>query len=272
MARRRKKPDYISGIHNYCDRWCERCDYTDRCRVCDMDQRERKRRRRKGRDTQSVEAALETVARSFRLARRLIERHAKAEGLDIAELAKGDPDLEAAQARVDRSVKRHPVMRAANRYLKLAHKLIGELADEFNAAADDAQGRVGVMNVVPEAVRLEQVREALDIVAWDHTMIPVKTHRALDGLVEARHEQWPDSREFHLYDGAGSAAVVRKCVARSSTALRELYDWSEDHRDGIIDLLALGDRVRRGLEKLLPGCLTFAWPPRPFEDEEGGEE
>ena len=24
---------FISGIHNYCDRWCERCDFTNRCRV-----------------------------------------------------------------------------------------------------------------------------------------------------------------------------------------------------------------------------------------------
>ncbi len=23
----------ISGIHNYCDRWCERCAFTSRCEV-----------------------------------------------------------------------------------------------------------------------------------------------------------------------------------------------------------------------------------------------
>src|SRR5687768_14273654 len=28
---------FISGIHNYCDRWCERCDFTDRCRVFAME-------------------------------------------------------------------------------------------------------------------------------------------------------------------------------------------------------------------------------------------
>src|SRR2546423_12370271 len=26
-------PDFISGIHNYCDRWCERCSFTSRCLV-----------------------------------------------------------------------------------------------------------------------------------------------------------------------------------------------------------------------------------------------
>jgi len=24
---------FISGIHNYCDRWCERCHFTERCEV-----------------------------------------------------------------------------------------------------------------------------------------------------------------------------------------------------------------------------------------------
>src|SRR5262245_58416083 len=26
-----KDPNFISGIYNYCDRWCERCAFTSRC-------------------------------------------------------------------------------------------------------------------------------------------------------------------------------------------------------------------------------------------------
>ena len=25
------KSDFVSGIYNYCDRWCERCLYVDEC-------------------------------------------------------------------------------------------------------------------------------------------------------------------------------------------------------------------------------------------------
>src|SRR5689334_5568725 len=28
---------FIPFIHNYCDRWCERCEFTDRCRVFAME-------------------------------------------------------------------------------------------------------------------------------------------------------------------------------------------------------------------------------------------
>jgi len=32
-------PKYISGIYNYCDRWCERCPFTSRCLNCELVER-----------------------------------------------------------------------------------------------------------------------------------------------------------------------------------------------------------------------------------------
>ena len=31
-----KDPCYIPGIYNYCDRWCERCQFTSRCLNCTL--------------------------------------------------------------------------------------------------------------------------------------------------------------------------------------------------------------------------------------------
>jgi len=31
LKRLAENPDFISGIYNYCDRWCERCPFTARC-------------------------------------------------------------------------------------------------------------------------------------------------------------------------------------------------------------------------------------------------
>src|SRR5688500_4234413 len=33
MKNENPESNLISGIHNYCDRWCERCTFTDRCAV-----------------------------------------------------------------------------------------------------------------------------------------------------------------------------------------------------------------------------------------------
>lgn len=31
LIKRVEDPKYIPGIYNYCDRWCERCQFTSRC-------------------------------------------------------------------------------------------------------------------------------------------------------------------------------------------------------------------------------------------------
>ena len=31
-----KDPKYIPGIYNYCDKWCERCQFTSRCLNCTL--------------------------------------------------------------------------------------------------------------------------------------------------------------------------------------------------------------------------------------------
>ncbi len=32
-----REEKFISGIHNYCDRWCERCTFMARCRVAEAE-------------------------------------------------------------------------------------------------------------------------------------------------------------------------------------------------------------------------------------------
>ena len=36
LLKRVKDLKYISGIYNYCDRWCERCQFTSRCLNCTL--------------------------------------------------------------------------------------------------------------------------------------------------------------------------------------------------------------------------------------------
>jgi hypothetical protein len=38
-------PRFISGIYNYCDRWCERCPFTARCLVYAQEQQDSSRKR-----------------------------------------------------------------------------------------------------------------------------------------------------------------------------------------------------------------------------------
>src|SRR5439155_24301861 len=52
---------YIDGIFNYCDRWCERCPFTSRCRSFDMEKRMRKIIERKEQENAQYWTAMEKV-------------------------------------------------------------------------------------------------------------------------------------------------------------------------------------------------------------------
>jgi len=221
------KSDFIAGIYNYCDRWCERCPYTSRCRVFYETKRADRRRRRKGRETDTMEATLDEVSRSFKKAGRLLARSARARGLDLDKPA-DDADA-AAEDRAHRAAERHPISVHSEQYTAACAKLLEKLHDAFNDSADDARQRARFMDVAEEAEHLLEVREAVEVLGWDHMLITVKIMRAIRSQQDAGRED-ADLAEISLHDAAGSASVARRCLKRSQDALLAIYEWDEQFR------------------------------------------
>ena len=73
MAKRQR---FISGIFNYCDRWCERCPHTAVCRVFRDDDRAAGAIR-KGKDPTDWAEAARQVHRNFEKTFRMMKRWAK---------------------------------------------------------------------------------------------------------------------------------------------------------------------------------------------------
>jgi hypothetical protein len=265
---------FVPGIYNYCDRWCERCRYTDRCRVFRDSERQRARAKRRGADPDDLQSVLEDVSRNFEKAGRMLARWAKANDVDLDKLAAGAAASETpAEARSERDVDADGLVAASTQYLEQCHALLDALGPTFNQDLEEAQGRAGFMDVDAEARNLTRIRKAFDVVAWYHTMIHVKIRRAVGSRLEAEEErQSEEEREFHLSDAAGSASVARKGLIRSKAALTVIYDWDESLRDRIIDLLALAGRMQRTIEKTIPGVFDFVWPPPDALEEAGDEE
>jgi hypothetical protein len=251
---------FIPGIYNYCDRWCERCAHTSRCRVFRDSERMKQRHRREGKDPDTIDVALEDVARNFQKVRRMLERFAEAEGLDLdAIVAEGGEDL--ACQRAERDALKHPVMQSAQRYTDLAAPLLERLRPLLNDALDNTRQRAEFMDVAAEADTLAVVRNAFEVLSWDHMLVSVKIRRAVEGKLEADQEADELGREFHLQDAAGSAHVARKCLGRDMVALTRIYEWHGELRDAVIELLTTAERTRRALEAEIPECVEFAWPP-----------
>jgi chorismate mutase len=245
---------FIDGIFNYCDRWCERCSHTAVCRVYRDEHRADKRHERRGEDPRDWEIVAKDMARSFEKTRRLLKLWSKEQGIDFDELRE---EALAAPPPPDYKAEEHPLCVEGMRYMKQCGELLEALHNVFNEAREDTAQRAAIMDVQREADMLAKVRDAAVVLGWDHTMVAVKTQRAMEGCLEKQAD--PDSEV--VGDAEGTATVVLRCLDRDKLALLAVYEWDEQFQNAAIDLLACAERISRGLKQLIPGSTTFVWPP-----------
>lgn len=253
--------EFLDGIHNYCDRWCERCTFTPKCRVFFDGERDRRRHERRGEDPHSWDTAIADVGRNLAKAHRLLERFARREGINLDELA---AEAESQPRRHRPDIEGDTLVKQADQFMVGCRDLLDQVRDVFGEECDGLNARSGFMDTSGQASALDRVRDAFEVICWDHTLIAVKLRRAMASVLTCDEEaDAPDPDEVSAFDCAGSAAVVRRSLLRSQSALQTVYDWDESLRDRVIDLLVMAERLLRGLEAAVPACKTFTWPPPP---------
>ena len=228
-------PDLISGIYNYCDRWCERCPLTSRCLVYATEQEDDNSF--PGNDLRN-EVFWQKLSAVFQETREMIVEWAKEAGMDLN--GSTDED-ESRQHRKRQLVDNHPLTRAGKKYANSASDWFRELDQAFE---------------VPE--NFEQLEDAREVVQWYQYQIAVKTMRALSGRKEELEED-PEIVEFPK-DSDGSAKVAMIGIDRSIAAWR-LMQLSLPERGGsIVPLILQLERLRNRLEKTFPKARDFVRP------------
>src|SRR5947208_16926230 len=71
---------FISGIYNYCDRWCEQCRFSDRCLVYYQEQQALDRHRLAGEDPDDPEVFMRDVEESLGQSMGMLEKMAEEAG------------------------------------------------------------------------------------------------------------------------------------------------------------------------------------------------
>ena len=135
----------LDGVHNYCNRWCERCRFKARCTVyvnAHPDSKE-------ARDTVPFEPVMSPEVQEMLEAAGAFEEPTAA---DMAE-------FDRRQRRLRREIAREPAL---------------DMAKAYTTAADVALGELGEAGA----------REAAEIVRWHQHFIWIKVHRALHGKLD----------------------------------------------------------------------------------------
>jgi hypothetical protein len=245
-------PNFISGIYNYCDRWCERCPFTSRCLNFALG--EEQFADPEVRDIDN-EAFWQRLTETFQVTLDMLREIVEQEGIDLDSL---DVEEEAEQERLNEEM-------AANHEYAIAAAIYGDMVDDWFDSAEglfeekenelNLKARLAIPNTNPfeEAASL---KDSLEIIRWYQHLIFAKILRAIEGKLEERAgilEELPK-------DSDGSAKVALIAIDRSMAAWGAMRNHFPEREDTILDLLVHLDRLRRKIEETFPDARAFVRP------------
>ncbi len=230
MARR-----YIDFISAYCDHWCERCGFTQRCAnyavtsalaMCE------------GNEVAALELVLGPPQVPGAPPRKSVgERMAEA----LGDCEPDQRELDAIGRELDERKQR--IRRIAVAQASLDYAIASTRWLKAYRGAGNDEGAA--------------LRDAIETIGWDSSLIHVKIMRALDGRADPAGSSWFGGRGAQA-SWNGSAKVALISIERSEQAWRTVVAATPDEAAGV--LAAFLARLRLETEKEFPDAMAFKRP------------
>lgn len=237
---------FVSGIYNYCDRWCERCTMRSRCLSFSMDPD--LRTEDSSRTDPGNEEFWVGIHESFQLAFELIQESAEKWGIDP------DVDLDAELEERER-LKQHMVEdcllgRESMVYADAVSQWMDAHKDRFSDQMKQVERELELPghDPIPDVLDLH---DAVEVVRWYQFFLYPKISRALMGLQD-------EDRDI-MDDVLGSAKIALIALERSIGAWQTLGEQLH-LQDETLDMQLRLARIKVELEKNVPEAMAFKRP------------
>jgi hypothetical protein len=237
---------YIPDISNYCDRWCERCDFTDKCRLFQMenDLNDLFNKNKENDDYSDNKALLNNPSNEYDDG--IGEATDDDDDEVIFEFDQEDDfnEDENDYFSVYNKIERHPITELADAYSAESFKwLNGRFNEEKNEFMAQIAG--GFAN---------EIMEAEKVMSWYSLMINTKLRRALSGYFETEED------DFTIEDMNGSAKVALIGIDRSIDAMTTMIRHLKKHRDELKVFRSNLEELRLLAEETFPEAREFIRP------------
>ena len=254
------QPQFIPGIYNYCDRWCERCAHTHECSSYMME---------KGiledntTTSDSEDDLFDSLKKIFSTTIALIEKMAKEEGIDLEMTAQEEAEFKREQKKKRADTKAKPLFSISKAYgvqgqnwFEEQNTWLKDKEDEINEAIDLELPNTYTQK---EAARIS---ECLEVIQFYSFFIHAKFARALHSLGEFN----ADSKDGWLEDEMnGTAKVAMIATERSIAAWHQLMIQYQEQEDEILPKLVQLSKIKKLADKIFPKAMAHI---RPGLDEE----
>jgi hypothetical protein len=245
-------PKFISGIYNYCDRWCERCPFTSRCMTYALSEDEIDNPQ-----TQDItnKAFWDKLHEIFQVTFEMLKETADEMGIDLNAIDHEEIDRQTEH--VHKTAKEQPYSQAAMKYIKMADKWFNSNKNLLEEKAQELQTLVEaqIPGTKPDHDALK-IQDCLEIVRWYQHQIYVKLCRAASGMIRGELED----NEYFPEDANGSAKVAIIGIERSMAAWAGLLNQFPQQERTILDLLVKLKRLLQNVDKAFPDARAFVRP------------
>lgn len=252
LKRLAANPDYISGIYNYCDQWCERCPFTARCGNfalgCEASPDDA------GRDNRNAESWKE-IADMLLASIELLYDMAEERGLDLDSVDETEIMAEREQQREDDESQ--PCVVASKVYADRVGEWF-ETADDLFQKKNEAFATAQRLGLAAPTTEAERLNDAVEIIRWHQYQIHVK-------LMRAFHSRHNEERLTHVLasfpkDSDGSAKVALIGIDRSMAGWGVLLRAFSARETETLRILAHLERLRRDVEREFSAARAFVRP------------
>ncbi|MDP3149665.1 MAG: hypothetical protein Q8N83_11115 [Ignavibacteria bacterium] len=242
--------DLIPGIFNYCDRWCERCVYSNRCLVFQKESEQKIKHILKDEDPDDPTIFAQDIADNFREALETLNK--MMEGMDdkihLDEAADLDDDFEKI---IEPNMKMFDLHTKSNDFFKECSIFIKKIETHLSNQNDE---------FMRENKEQKLLAEVVAVLSWYSPQILVKCKRANFSLKEMNLAVDEEMRGYATEDLNVTLKIAYLGIKKCLQVLTDLYNHMNEFSDEIIELLVIGSNTEKELLKLFPEIPSYKRP------------
>lgn len=254
--KKKLEQELIPGIFNYCDGWCKRCPFKDRCAVGGIGDMEYEGSdgefRQMSGFVQSVDVSIKVLGDS-----------------SAWESPEEEEAYEKRQFEIKRFVRQHEITKLAKKYMNVTREFFdNELIGKMRGTMENFDGMKDLGIISPERVKeiMIGLAESLEKLEWYHILIGFKIQLALESRV--MEHDWDGGADILKVDGGmppqkdhdGVCKVVLLSIDKSMAAWRNVREVIPDTDPTVSKALANLGELKSKILREFPDAMKFRRP------------
>ena len=245
--------DFIPGIYNYCNRWCEKCSFTARCMYFAMSEEEFINPDNEDLNDKEYWERLHGV---FKFTLNMLKDTAEKEGINLDDKDR-EQSLTKEEIELEESIRNNECVQLSKEYDTLVKKWFSLSGDVFQNTENylHTQYSEGLSDIDPME-ETEKIMDEAEMVRWYQCQIYVKLARA----VRSSKKKTPEILEDMPRDADGSAKVALLGMDSSINAWKHLTEYLPGCSNTITELISFLEVLRNKTEIKFPEARSFVRP------------